>query len=182
MSEEEGKAVFAALRPLCVKVMSEPSVESLTALQAGVKTLPPSSIPPQLVDYLTLPLRAAIKRAGSSNERLLESSLLALAEIFSRVKDLNGWQLFHDLFSFLCMLLDPKMAKEAGFGVCSEDLLVSSLKALKALLLSTSSRSVCTLCSSKSPVMCHYIPFPCQHPQTIIWETGYSWALHLHPP
>lgn len=65
MSEEEGKAVFAALRPLCVKVMSEPSVESLTALQAGVKTLPPSSsIPPQLVDYLTLPLRAAIKRAG----------------------------------------------------------------------------------------------------------------------
>ena len=55
----------------------------------------------------------------SSNERLLESSLLALTEIFSRVKDLNGWQLFHDLFSFLCMLLDPKMAKEAGKGSSS---------------------------------------------------------------
>lgn len=62
---KEGKAVFEALRPLCVEVMSRPSVESLSALESGLKGLPQAtSIPPQLLTYLALPLRAAIKRAG----------------------------------------------------------------------------------------------------------------------
>lgn len=65
MGEAEGKAVFEALRPLCVRVMSDPSVESVSDLHARLVTLPPSTlIPPHLVAYLTLPLRAAIKRAG----------------------------------------------------------------------------------------------------------------------
>lgn len=63
--ERVSKALFDALRPLCVKVMSEPSVESLSRLQDGLLALPPGTvIPPHLVPYLTLPLRAAIKRAG----------------------------------------------------------------------------------------------------------------------
>ena len=60
-----GKALFDALRPLCVKVMSEPSVESLSRLQEGLSGLPEGTlVPPPLVPYLTLPLRAAIERAG----------------------------------------------------------------------------------------------------------------------
>lgn len=62
---DEGKAVFDQLRPLCVKVMSDPCVESLSSLRAGLAALPGSTlIPPHLMAYLALPLRAAIKRAG----------------------------------------------------------------------------------------------------------------------
>ena len=50
----------------------------------------------------------------SSNERLLETSLLALAEILSRVKHLEIWEIFNDFFSFLSMLLDEKMSAETG--------------------------------------------------------------------
>ena len=37
-AEEEGKAVFGALRPLCVEVMSRPSVETLAALERVAET------------------------------------------------------------------------------------------------------------------------------------------------
>lgn len=65
MAVAEGKAVFEALRPLCVEVMSRPSVDSLCALESGLQALPESTtIPPQLLSYLALPVRAALKRAG----------------------------------------------------------------------------------------------------------------------
>lgn len=65
MAGDRDEAVFEALRPLCVKVMSEPSLENLASLQAGVKGLPEATtIPPQLLTYLALPVQAAIKRAG----------------------------------------------------------------------------------------------------------------------
>lgn len=64
-SADEGKVVFEALRPLCVEVMSRPSVQSLCALERGLQALPEATlIPPQLLPYLSLPLRATIKRAG----------------------------------------------------------------------------------------------------------------------
>ncbi len=52
--------------------------------------------------------------SSSSSEHLLESTLLTLAEVLSRVRDLEGGEMFGDLFSFLCMLLDNKMSREAG--------------------------------------------------------------------
>lgn len=65
MDEVEGEAIFKVLRPLCVEVISVPSVKSLFSLQTGLMELPQGAvIPPQLVAYLTLPVRAAIKRAG----------------------------------------------------------------------------------------------------------------------
>ncbi len=63
--EEEGRLVFEALRPFCVKVMWEACVENLSRLQVAVKTLPQhTDIPSQLVPYLTVPLRTALKKAG----------------------------------------------------------------------------------------------------------------------
>lgn len=37
-----------------------------------------------------------------------------MAELLSRVRDMDLWELFHSMFTFLCMLLDSKMAREAG--------------------------------------------------------------------
>ena len=64
-TEEAGKLVFEVLRPCCVQVMKEASVESLTVLQEAVQRLPGDApIPPQLLPYLTLPLRTTLKRVG----------------------------------------------------------------------------------------------------------------------
>lgn len=61
--ETEGKLLFQALRPLCVEIMNNLSVESLTSLQARLEELS-SPLPTPLVPYITIPLRAAIKRTG----------------------------------------------------------------------------------------------------------------------
>ena len=60
-----GQLVFEELKPFCVTVMREASISSLSSLQEAVKSLPQdTAIPSQLVPYLTLPLTAAVKRAG----------------------------------------------------------------------------------------------------------------------
>lgn len=61
-SEDEAKTVFARLRPKCVQVMQNPSLSSLGAMDEELRSL--SSIPPQMVDYVVLPLRVLIKRTG----------------------------------------------------------------------------------------------------------------------
>ena len=50
----------------------------------------------------------------SSNLRLLEEGLVTLAAILSHMKDLESWELFHNILGFLCTVLDKNMAKEAG--------------------------------------------------------------------
>ena len=61
-AEQEAKTAFAALRPVCVRVMSSPSLETLGELGAVVRGM--RSIHPHLVDYVVLPLRMIFKRGG----------------------------------------------------------------------------------------------------------------------
>ena len=51
---------------------------------------------------------------NSSNLQLLEASLNTMSEVFSHVKDIESWSLCQELFTFLCVLLDEKMAADAG--------------------------------------------------------------------
>lgn len=61
-AEQEAKTAFSALRPVCVQVMSAPSLETLGALEAVVRGM--RSIHPHLVDYVVLPLRMIFRRVG----------------------------------------------------------------------------------------------------------------------
>ena len=84
-----------------------------------------------------------------------------MAALLFRVRELDTWQLFHEVFSLLCMLLDDKMASEAGndfstylVGACervhnslslgfsepSEELVGACLKTMKHLLLCSTSK------------------------------------------
>ncbi len=45
---------------------------------------------------------------------MLEGSLETLQTVLSHTRGLDKWELFHNLFVYLCMLLDSKMALEAG--------------------------------------------------------------------
>lgn len=58
--EQEAKAAFSVLRPVCVKVMRAPSLETLGELEAVLRAM--QSLHPHLVDYVVLPLRMIIKR------------------------------------------------------------------------------------------------------------------------
>ena len=55
--------------------------------------------------------------ACSSDVSVLEEALSTAAVVLSRASDLDGWDMFQDLFSFLCLLLDNKLASEAGQGL-----------------------------------------------------------------
>ena len=46
--------------------------------------------------------------------RLLEAGLDVLALVFSRVRGMDSVEVFHELLLFMCMLLDRRMAREAG--------------------------------------------------------------------
>lgn len=37
-----------------------------------------------------------------------------MTALLVRVRMLDAWELFHEVFSLLCLLLDEKMAAEAG--------------------------------------------------------------------
>ncbi len=50
----------------------------------------------------------------SSDAKLLESTLLTYAQIFSRVRKLDDEKLFMEIFHFISVLLDNKMAEESG--------------------------------------------------------------------
>lgn len=59
-AEREAKAAFSVLRPVCVRLMRAPSLETLGELEAVLREM--QSLHPHLVDYVVLPLRMLIKR------------------------------------------------------------------------------------------------------------------------
>ena len=50
----------------------------------------------------------------SSDVRLVESALKTLTAVLSKVEGADSWPLVQELLVFLCTILDPKLAKDAG--------------------------------------------------------------------
>ena len=96
---------------------------------------------------------------------LLEATLKSLAIVFERVQGLISWNLFEEIFTFCCLLLDDKMASQTGrpedcisgqknamssiviavrtytgYVSRSEDLILLVVRTLKPLLLSLDKR------------------------------------------
>ena len=63
LREADGKRAFDALKPVCVRVMSSPSLDNLGELREKVRGLP-VAIHPHLLDYVLLPVRVLFKRCG----------------------------------------------------------------------------------------------------------------------
>ena len=62
-SEEDGRRAFTELKPVCVRVMTSPSLENLADMRNKVEGLS-VSIHPHLVDYVLLPVKTLLKRYG----------------------------------------------------------------------------------------------------------------------
>ena len=79
----------------------------------------------------------------SSDSVLLEAILTTLFLVFSRVPQAAlplSWEVFQELFVFLSMLLDSKMAGEAGYGPPAEERALRALQVLRTLLLCVDER------------------------------------------
>ena len=79
----------------------------------------------------------------SSDKVLLEHLLATLNLGLSRAVPGQfslPWDIFHELFVFLSMLLDSQMSEGAGFGALTEERSLRALQSLKTVLLSASER------------------------------------------
>ena len=74
-------------------------------------------------------------------EHLLSSLSLCLSLAGPGQLSLS-WDLFHELLVFLSVLLDSRMADEAGFGSPSEERTLQALNCLKYLLISSAERYI----------------------------------------
>ena len=84
-----------------------------------------------------------------SDKVLLEHVLASLALCLSRSPPGGlsaAWEVFQDLFVFLCMLLDGRMSEEAGYGPPTEERALRALQALGALLQSSRNSLLTQLC------------------------------------
>lgn len=131
-TEAAGKRAFEVLRPLCVQVMKAPTLEAARALDNALVSLP--SMHPALMEYVTLPLRLILRQGprqvvlrvardptaqkiietGRCSAGLTECTLQCLSHVIRLVDVLQNWELFHELLSYACMMLDDKMRAEAG--------------------------------------------------------------------
>lgn len=83
-----------------------------------------------------------------SDKVLLEHVLSCLALCLARAAPASlplAWDVFHELFVFLSMLLDTRMSEEAGYGTLTEERTLRALQALGSLLDSTTDVSLTRL-------------------------------------
>lgn len=86
-----------------------------------------------------------------SDKVLLENVLSSLSLCVSIASSLS-WEVFHELFIFLSMLLDARMAENAGYGPPTEERTLRALQALGGLLRSITEASLTQLFLNLSAV------------------------------
>ncbi|KAM4609805.1 TELO2-interacting protein 1 homolog [Polymixia lowei] len=125
------KIAFAYLRPACVLLTREPTVNNVETLGAQLRDVNDATLQ-QLQEYVLFPLRFVLKVPGPKREGLVQ----AVAEAMSYVLEntcVQSWETLRDLLSELCLCLcsptDP--GKPAA---TSEELKCAVLRCLDALL------------------------------------------------
>lgn len=125
------KIAFAYLRPACVLLTREPSVNNVETLSTQLKEVNDATLQ-QLQEYVLFPLRFVLKVPGPKKEKMVQ----AVAEAMSYVLEntcVQTWETLRDLLSELCLCLcsstDPGKPAET-----SEELKLALLRCLHALL------------------------------------------------
>uniref|UniRef100_UPI0037E6FDC3 TELO2-interacting protein 1 homolog n=1 Tax=Semicossyphus pulcher TaxID=241346 RepID=UPI0037E6FDC3 len=125
------KIAFAYLRPACVLLTREPTVNNVKTLSTQLKEVNDATLQ-QLQDYVLFPLRFVLKVPGPKKDKLVQ----AVAEAISHVLEntcVQSWQTLHDLLSELCLCLcsptDPGKPADT-----SEELQSAGLRCMDALL------------------------------------------------
>nr|XP_055043947.1 TELO2-interacting protein 1 homolog [Misgurnus anguillicaudatus] len=128
---DDPKIAFAYLRPSCVLLTKEPTVDNVKALSVHLRSVNDGALQ-QLQDYVLFPLRFVLKTPGSKQEALIQAVMETISYILENTC-LQRWESLRELFSELCLCLCSP--KEPGKpSPTSEELKLSVLRCIDALL------------------------------------------------
>ncbi|XP_067447589.1 TELO2-interacting protein 1 homolog [Thunnus thynnus] len=125
------KIAFAYLRPACVLLTREPTVNNVETLSAQLKEVNDATLQ-QLQEYVLFPLRFVLKVPGPKKDKLVQAVAEALSHVLENTC-VQSWETLRDLLSELCLCLcsptDPGKPADT-----SEELKLTVLRCLDALL------------------------------------------------
>ncbi|XP_018616226.2 TELO2-interacting protein 1 homolog [Scleropages formosus] len=128
---DNAKVAFAFLRPACVLLTREQSIQNVQQLNAQLREVSDLALQ-QLQEYVLFPLRFVLKTPGSKRENLIQAVVEGIEYVLSNTC-VHSWDLLQELFSELCLCLSSpgKPGKPASV---SEDLKAAVIQSLDALL------------------------------------------------
>ncbi|KAM4605878.1 TELO2-interacting protein 1 homolog [Discoglossus pictus] len=125
-------AVFDALRPYCVQLTMQQTVQNVRALRSQIATMETSALQ-NLLDYVMFPLRFALKTPESKNPNLLQTVLECISYLLSRTSVCCEVALL-EMFNEFCSCIPTNQNKPVP-----EELKLAVVCALRFLLNSASS-------------------------------------------
>ncbi|KAM8830317.1 TELO2-interacting protein 1 homolog [Synchiropus picturatus] len=126
------KIAFAYLRPACVLLTRQPTVDNVERLHSQLKEVDDATLQ-QLQDYILFPLRFVLRTPGSKEKNaLVQVTVEAMSRVLERTC-VPSWETLRELMSELCMCVCSRT--DVGKPACtSEELKLSVLRCLDALL------------------------------------------------
>lgn len=119
-NEEKLVEAFSKLRPACVRITEEQTVENMKALHEALDESDPSAVN-ELQEYVLFPLRVLLKQPRESkSEDVFLETVSCISKVIDCADQLSEFSLFLDLFSSLCCLLSTRDANICVAPLCEE--------------------------------------------------------------
>eukprot|EP00062_Callorhinchus_milii_P002858 gi/632939507/ref/XP_007910321.1/ PREDICTED: TELO2-interacting protein 1 homolog [Callorhinchus milii] len=128
---DKPKEAFIALRPICVLITKEQTVENIQCLQSQLQNIGNGALQ-ELQEYVLFPMRFSLKTPGRKQERFVQSVVECISFIISRTR-VKKQQLFHELFSEISLCLSNP-GNHGKLANVSEELKMSVVQGLDVLL------------------------------------------------
>ncbi|XP_067904229.1 TELO2-interacting protein 1 homolog [Heterodontus francisci] len=128
------KEAFGALRPICVKITKEQTVNNVQCLQSQLEKVGDAALQ-ELQEYVLFPLRFSLRTPGLKQDRFVQSVVECINFIICRTCVRNQQQL-RDLFSELSLCLSSP-GNHGKLAIISEELKMAVVQGLTALLHSS---------------------------------------------
>ncbi|XP_078092533.1 TELO2-interacting protein 1 homolog [Mustelus asterias] len=125
------KEAFGALRPICVQITKEQTVNNVQCLQSQLQKVGDAALQ-ELQEYVLFPLRFSLRTPGLKQERFVQSVVECINFIISRTCVRNKQQLY-DLFSELSLCLSSP-GNHGKLAIISEELKMAVVQGFIALL------------------------------------------------
>uniref|UniRef100_UPI00398E687A TELO2-interacting protein 1 homolog n=1 Tax=Pristiophorus japonicus TaxID=55135 RepID=UPI00398E687A len=125
------KEAFGALRPICVKITKEQTVNNVQCLHSQLQKVGDAALQ-ELQEYVLFPLRFALRTPGLKQDRFVQSVVECIHFIISRTCVQNQ-QLLRDLFSDLSLCMSSP-SNHGQLAIISEELKMAVVQGLTALL------------------------------------------------
>ncbi|KAI8488336.1 TEL2-interacting protein 1 [Branchiostoma belcheri] len=152
---ESTKEAFRRLRPVCVRLTKEQTVENVLELRRSLEDISGEDLQ-QLQEYALFPLRILLKQNQRAHERLTQAGLECMTHVFQHTH-VHHWDMLEDTFTQLCVLLSSP-ANNGQVADLSEELKLAVVTTLKSLLLAADSSLLVSLYSMKwLPVIGHAV-------------------------